>query len=347
MDEALQVPAVPDALSALPEIGWVVVAGEQWPTASLGPEDRVVIGPGGVFVVVTVEVGARPATVLLDAPWLDGEFRGDLVERAAEAGAAVLAMVPGVAPEHVRPVLCFAQESMLLERCDEVLVCSTANLVSLLTSRLPVLNTRQVHILHARLRAGMRRTAASLRQVPPQRAPEESGRSRSRLLVAGGAVALALLVAAGLALAAVELERPTGHPMGVGRLAGVHEPVAALGGPATVAGPGRVRLRATVRSVRLLPAGRVRVRLTLTGLRGRWSGDPARTLRLVGTRGRAVRRTRVLRAVPASLSSRLSLGPGRSVRGTVLLQVPPRTRLARVAVRVGEGPRGRAGWLVP
>jgi hypothetical protein len=97
----------------------------------------------------------------------------------------------------------------------------------------------------------------------------------------------------------------------------------------------------------LLPAGRVRVRLTLTGLRGRWSGDPARTLRLVGTRGRAVRRTRVLRAVPASLSSRLSLGPGRSVRGTVLLQVPPRTRLARVAVRVGEGPRGRAGWLVP
>lgn len=347
MDEVLQVPAVVGALAQLPEIGWVVVATAQWPTPSLGPDDRVVIGPGGVFVVVTVDVGTRPATVLLDAPWLEGEFRGDLVDRATEAAAAVLAMVPGVAAELVRPVLCFAQESMLLERCEEVLVCSTANLVSLLTSRLPVLNTRQVHTLHARLRAGMRRTAASVRQVPLQRAPAPAGPSRSRLLVTGGVVALALLVAAGLGLAALELDHPTGHAVGLGRLAGVHEAVAPVGGPATVVGPGRVRLRATVRSVRLLPHGRIRVRLVLTGLRGRWSGTPARALSLVDTRGRDVRTTRVVRVVPASLGSRLSLGPGRSVRGTVLLRVPPRTRLSRVGVRVAEGPHGRAVWLVP
>lgn len=350
MDEVLQVRAVADALSALPDVGWVVVAAEEWPTPSLGAADRVVIGPAGTFVVVEVDARERPATVLLDAPWLDGEFRGDLVERAAEAAAVVLAQVPGVAADQVRPVLCFAQEPMLLERCDEVLVCSTANLVSLLTSRPPVLNTRQVHTVHARLRAGMRRTAASTRHVPEQRAPGEAalfGSRQPRLLVAGVAVALALLVAAGLGLAAVELDRTAGEAVGIGRLAGAHPALAATGEPLTVVAAGGQRLRVTVRSVRALPGARFAVRLELTGLRGTWSGAPARALALVDDRGRTVRPTRVARAVPPALAKRVVLGPGRSARGTVVLEVPAGTRVARVGIRLGDGHRGRATWLVP
>ncbi|HET8603474.1 MAG TPA: hypothetical protein VFM09_06060 [Marmoricola sp.] len=352
MGEVLQVPPVADALALLPASRWVVVGDTAWPTPLLGDADRVVIGPGGVFVVVEVDSRERPATVLLDAPWVEGEFRGDLVERAENAAAAVLHTVPGVDPAHVRPVLCFVQEPMLLERCDDVLVCSTSNVVSLLVSRPPVLSVRQVHTVHARMRAGLRRAVAGLQQVPQQAGSPDSERLRARGLVAGIAVALVLLVAAGLGLAAAELGGSGAGIVGIGALVdGTPRTSAApsLGRPVLLAG----QVQATVLGVhRVAGQPLVEVRLELLTVSGRARAvHPARSLWLVAGSGRRFAGSspaRVRGVVPAArlLPAATRLRPGRPVRGTVLVAVPAGTRIAQVGLRLGEGRAGWATWSV-
>ena len=350
MGEVLQVPPLADALALLPASRWVVVDDPAWPTPLLAATDRVVIGPGGVFVVIEVDCRERPATVLLDAPWVDGEFRGDLVERAAGAAAAVLQAVPGVDPAHVRPVLCFAQEAMLLERCDDVLVCATSNVVSLVASRSPVFTTRQVHTVHARMRAGMRRAVAGLQQVPQQPTSPEDERLRSRGLVAGIAVVLALLVVAGLGLAAAELGGAGDSVVGIGALTGgtARTPsLPPLGRPVLLGGGVQV----TVLAVRQLPGrSSAAVRLELLAVGGRHRAvHPARSLWLVDASGRrhpAVGPAAARGAVPAAqlLPATTRLSPGRAVRGTVLVPVAAGSRVTRVGLRVADGRGGTAVW---
>lgn len=346
MTEVLQAPALAQALAELPPARWVVVGGVDWPTPALTAADHVLIGPGGVFVVIAVDCRDRPATVLLDAPWVDGEFRADLITRVATAATAVADLVPGVDPGHVWPVLCLDQQAMVLERCDEVTVCSTANLVSVLVSRTPVLTTRQVHTIHARLRAGIRRASAALGHVPSQPAGDASRRPRPRGVVAA-AVAVGLAVAGGVALAAADLEAPQ-H---AATLVGATLP---LGSPVELAGAGG-RLRVAVRDVR--PAtgrdGRplLAVELELADLdRRSWTGDPARSLWLVGADGRPVRavpaRGRGVVPLRRELAGRTTVRRGHPVHGLVLLAMPAAGLPSRVELRLGEGEHGRAAWQV-
>jgi hypothetical protein len=346
MTEVLQAQALAQALAELPAARWVVVGGVDWPTPAVTAADHVLIGPGGVFVVIAVDCRDRPATVLLDAPWVDGEFRGDLVTRAAAAAAAVVDLVPGVDPDHVRPVLCLDQQTMVLQRCDEVTVCSTANLVSVLVSRTPVLDTRQVHTIHARLRAGIRRASAALRHVPAQPAGEAPRRPRTRVVVAA-AVAAGLAVAGGVALAAADLEAPQ-------HTAALVDAITPLGRPVEVAGAGG-RLRVAVRDVRPV-AGRdgrrlLAVELVLADLDRRpWTGDPARSLWLASGDGRPVRavpaRGRVVVPLGRELAGRTSVRRGHPVHGQVLVEMPAAGLPSRVELRLGDGDHGRAAWQV-
>jgi len=340
----MQAPGLAAALATLPTTRWVVLSGLDWPVPSLTASDLVAIGPGGVFVVVVVDTRKQPATVLLDAPWVGGEFRGDLVERAAEAAAAVLGLVPGVDPDHVWPVLCFDQGPMLLERCDAVMVCSTANLVSLMTSRFPVLNTRQVHTIHARLRAGMRRAAASLRHVPAQPTGPVAEPRRPRGKVVGAvALGLAALTAAGLAVANLPA---IGHA--ARSLVGGTAP---LGRPVDLTGPGG-ELRVTVRSVH--PAGQreghrlLAVELVIVDLDEQsWRGSPARSLWLVDRDGDRFRARVTTRDSGAVLPTQATVRPGHPVHGRVLIAVPRRSEPAAVEFRVGDGRHGSAQWELP
>jgi hypothetical protein len=341
--EILHSPGVSTALATLPAARWVVLHGLDWPTPLMTASDVVAIGPGGVFVVVVVDTRQQPATVLLDAPWVGGEFRGDLVERAEEAAAAVLALVPGVDPDHVWPVLCLDQEPMLLERCDEVMVCSSANLVSLLTSRFPVLNTRQVHTIHARLRAGMRRAAASLRYVPAQPAGPVPQPRRSRGLVVG-AVTFGLAVAVGAGAGVADLPA-IGHAARE-LVAGT----APLGRPMDLAGAGG-ELRVTVRSVH--PVGErdgrrvLAVDLVMVDLGDRpWRGSPARSLRLVDANGARFRAEATTRGGAAVLPLHATVRPGHPLHGRVLVRVPRHTHPTVVEFRVGDGRHGSAQWAV-
>jgi hypothetical protein len=333
----------------------VVLDGIDWPTPAVTAPDVVAIGPGGVFVVVVIDSREQPATVLLDAPWVEGEFRGDLVERAAAAAAAVLGLVPGVDPAHVWPVLCFDQERMLLERCDQVLVCSTANLVSLMTSRFPVLNTRQVHTIHARLRAGIRRASASLRYVPAQPTSRPPSRRRSHVLAAA-ALTAGLAVSGGVVLAVTDVGA-------IGQAArSLVDRGAPLGRPVDLTGPGG-QVRVSVRGTQ--PVGdRAGVRLVAVDLLlaapdgGQWRGSPAGSVWLVdgdGTRFRAtpgatLRATfratfrATLRSGSEVLPAEVWVRPGHPVHGRVLVEVPRRSDPALVEVRVGDGRHGSARW---
>lgn len=343
MGEVQQAPGLATALAALPTTRWVVLRDLDWPTPALTTSDLVAIGPGGVFVVVVVDTRAQPATVLLDAPWVGGEFRGDLVERAAEAAAAVLGMVPGVDPEHVWPVLCFDQGPMLLERCDEVMVCSSANLVSLMASRFPALNTRQVHTIHARLRAGMRRAASSLRHVPAQPVGPVPQRHRSRGMAAG-AVALGFAVIGGAGLAVANMPS-IGHAA-----RSLIDTTAPLGRPIDVAGPD-AELRVTVRAVR--PAGDrdgrrlVAVELVVVDLGGKpWTGSPARSVWLVDRDGSRFRAGVAARGGAAVLPVHARVRSGHPLHGRVLVAVPRGSEPAAVEFRVGDGRHGSAQWHV-
>lgn len=342
MGEVLQAPSLAAAFSEMPTSRWLVLHDLDWPTPLLTAADLVVIGPGGIFVVVVVDSRERPATVLLDAPWVGGDFRGDLVERAADAAAVVLELVPGVAPDHVWPVLCFDQDTMLLERCDEVLVCSTANLVSLVTSRFPVLNTRQVHTIHARLRAGIRRAvAAAGRQIPAQSTGPARQRRRSRGMVAA-TVALGLVVAGGVALAAANLRT-------IGAAArGMVDVPARLGRPMDVTGHNGT-LRVTVRSVHAAGARHgerlLAVEVVLVDLEARpWSGSPARSLWLVDEHGSRFRAGASTRGGSAVLPLRTMVRPGRPLHGHVLVAVPRGSVPAVVEFRAGNGRHGSAQW---
>jgi hypothetical protein len=328
---------------SLPTARWVVLHDLDWPTPTLTRSDLVAIGPGGVFVIVVVDTRSRPATVLLDAPWVGGEFRGDLVERAAAAAAAVLDMVPGVEPGHVWPVLCFDQGPMLLERCDDVLVCSSANLVSLVSSRFPVLNTRQVHTIHARLRAGMRRTAAGLRHVPAQPTGPVRQPRRSPGMLVGG-VALGAAVVSGAALAVANLPA-IGHAA-----RSLVTSTAPLGRPMDVEGPSG-ELRVTVRAVH--PAGEqdgkqvLSVELVVVDLEGRpWHGSPARSVWLVDKAGNRFHARETGRGGAAVLPVRTTVRHGHPVRGQVLVDVPRGSAPHAVEFRVGDGRHGSAQWQV-
>jgi hypothetical protein len=339
--EILQAPGLAAALATLPNGRWVALHGLDWPTPLMTPADVVAIGPGGVFVVVVVDTRKQPATVLLDAPWVGGEFRGDLVERAEEAAAAVLGLVPGVDPAHVWPVLCFDQGPMLLEHCDEVTVCSSANLVSLLTSRFPVLNTRQVHTIHARLRAGMRRAAAGLRHVPPQPAapvlPPPHTRGR---LIGGTVLALAVLIGAGIAMANLPAIGHAARSLVAG--------TAPLGRTMDVAGRGG-ELRVTVRAVH--PAGEragkrlFAVELVVVDLDDKpWTGSPARSVWLVDADGARFRAAATTRGGGAVLPRRATVRPGHPVHGRVLVAVPRHAEPTVVEFRLGDGRHGSAEW---
>lgn len=131
---------VAKALEALPP-GWVVLHDLAWPGRPKANIDHVVIGPSGVFVVDaknwsgTVEVRGH---VLRQ----NGRQREQAVSSAAEAAIALQHVVPDSHPCFA--VLCFVGDKALSGWVRDVVVCSTDNLVAMLTSRPVVLDSAQL-----------------------------------------------------------------------------------------------------------------------------------------------------------------------------------------------------------
>ena len=192
--------AVARALEALPA-GWVVLHDLAWPGRQRANVDHVVIGPGGVFVIDAKNWSGRIEvrdSVLMQS----GRRREPAVVSAAEAALAMQRVVPP--PALCMGVLCFVRDELLVGWARDVMVCSTSNLTTMLTSRAHVLSPEDVQGCVDALRPslGWRSGRAAPPVVPKAaaRARRTAKRRRGspvRALVAG-VVLMALVFGGGL-----------------------------------------------------------------------------------------------------------------------------------------------------
>ena len=125
-----------EALAQLPRHTWTVLQSLRWPGRAFVNVDHVVVGPAGVFAVDTrTREHAGGAALEL------------AVAEVAEAAIELARTTSAVSPGQIRPVLCFEGEEgedPVTGWVRDVLVCSVANVVEMLTTRPAVLTTQQV-----------------------------------------------------------------------------------------------------------------------------------------------------------------------------------------------------------
>ena len=206
--------ATAKVLASLPP-GWAALHDVRWPGRRLANVDHVIVGPGGVFVIDSKNWTGR---IIVDGGRLrqNGYSREKTVAAAADAALAIAELISPYA-DYVHPVLCIVGQDRLIGRCREVMVCSTTNLVDMLTTRPVVFTPAQIRHLHWRLNADLWRVSPVPSEQPsePSRAKAAastparsrrwsrvSGPSLTRLLV-GGAMLLTLITVGPQLVAAI------------------------------------------------------------------------------------------------------------------------------------------------
>ncbi|MCW2849529.1 MAG: hypothetical protein JWR90_3503 [Marmoricola sp.] len=157
------------ALDVLPKESWTVFHDVRWPGRKYANVDHVAVGPTGVFVIDSKNWSGS-ITVRDNVLRQNGRSRESTVAGAAEAAIAVVGVTPVVMPEHVQPVLCFVRDDRLTGWTRDVMVCSTANLVEMLTTRTEVLPPHIVSEACLQLDAMLRSATAPAAALPRGRA---------------------------------------------------------------------------------------------------------------------------------------------------------------------------------
>ncbi|MEH3067588.1 MAG: nuclease-related domain-containing protein [Aeromicrobium erythreum] len=169
--------------------GWTVLHDVRWPGRQRANVDHVAVGPTGIFVIDSKNWSGR--ITLVDGVLLqNGRRRQWAVDGCADAASAVALRLPDLTAQ-VEPVLCFTRDDAMHERSCGVLLCSTATLIELLTSRPAVWDAHDVRQVVDRVRSldivetegavkrpqGRRTIARAPRPAPrPKRAPEPPSR---------------------------------------------------------------------------------------------------------------------------------------------------------------------------
>jgi hypothetical protein len=151
------------ALTGLPA-RWIVLHDMVWPGRRGARIDQVVIGPGGVFVIAS-QSWSGTISVEDDVLREDGRPRERAVASAAEAALQVGQMSSRLSI--TQPMICFAAPEPLSGRSREVVVCSTATLVDVLTARPQVLNAGQVRQVVGEMKEQFRIAEAAVGPVIP------------------------------------------------------------------------------------------------------------------------------------------------------------------------------------
>jgi endonuclease YncB( thermonuclease family) len=155
------------ALDALPKETWTVFHDVRWPGRKYANVDHVAVGPSGIFVIDSKNWSGM-ITVRDNVLRQSGRAREDAVVGAAEAALAIGHVTSVVMPQHVLPVLCFVREEPLTGWARDVMVCSTANLVEMLTTRPEVLPPHIVREASLQLDAMLRSAAAPTAATAPR-----------------------------------------------------------------------------------------------------------------------------------------------------------------------------------
>lgn len=160
------------ALAALPAEDWTVFHDLRWPGRKFANVDHVVVGPGGVFVIDSKN-WTGSISVTDNVLRQNGRVRETAVHGAAEAALAVSGLARSVTPLQVHPVICFVRDEPVTGWARDVMLCSTSNLVQMLTSREQVL-TPEVR------RMATLELDAALRSATAQAVPASTPRPRQR-----------------------------------------------------------------------------------------------------------------------------------------------------------------------
>jgi endonuclease YncB( thermonuclease family) len=159
--------ATATALAALPDETWTVFHDVRWPGRRYANVDHVAVGPSGIFVIDSKNWSGR-ITIRDNVLRQGGRAREEAVVGAAEAALAVARVTSVVMPQHVLPVLCFVREEPLTGWARDVMVCSTANVVQLLTTRPEILPSHIVREACLQLDAMFRSAAAPSTTATPR-----------------------------------------------------------------------------------------------------------------------------------------------------------------------------------
>lgn len=155
-----------EVLRALPA-EWTVLHDVSWPGRRMANIDHVVIGPAGIFVIDSKNWSGR---LVVDGEVLrqNGRAREHAVAGCADAGLAISELGAAFAP-YVVPVLCFVRDEPVTGHARDVMVCSTANLLTMLMTRPVRMTADHVRTASWQLDAGLR--AATVNPPSFTRAP--------------------------------------------------------------------------------------------------------------------------------------------------------------------------------
>lgn len=353
------------ALALLPP-EWTVLHDVRWPGRRRANIDHVVIGPGGVFVIDSKHWSGT-VSVSGDVLRQNGRSREKEVASIADAALAVtgvIGQVPAV------PVLCFVRDEPVAGWARDVMVCSTANVNEMLTSRPAVLHAATIDRLLPVLTRGL--FPAAVAAAPPvQGAPVRDpwgprpSRPRRRLgprrrgpRVTRFALTVSALV---LAVAMVPTVVHSLTDAASQRVQNLVAPSKPVGTTQTVAaGNGHPELAMTVASVTDThvvgkgakpPAGHRLVAVTMRlENRGdqRWVWDGNTRLALVDSAGITYAPTADYPAVQGGrvVSGSPTVRAHRTLSGALVFEVPSDVRIASVRLDVGPGLARTLRWVV-
>jgi hypothetical protein len=153
-------------LGSLPADEWRIFHDVRWPGRRYADIDHVAIGPSGVFVVDTRAWSGR-IDVKGGSLRQDGKRRSRTVIASAAAAMAVCEALPGLNERAVNPVLCFVREEPVFGWSGDVMICSTENVVTFLTSRPRLFNEAEVADVAGALSIAFESAPAVARSLAP------------------------------------------------------------------------------------------------------------------------------------------------------------------------------------
>ena len=168
--------ATGEVLAGLDPALWSVLHDVRWPGRARANIDHVAIGPGGVFVIDSKNWSGHVA-VMKGVLRRNGYSREKEVAGAAEAAIAVLELVPDVP---VQPVICLVRDEPFEGWVRDVMLCSTQNLATMLTTQPPVLASDDVRQVTDRLRKALSGPRPVAGPVAPSKSPRPRRQSKAR-----------------------------------------------------------------------------------------------------------------------------------------------------------------------
>jgi hypothetical protein len=359
-------------LGALSGQGWRVFHDARWPGREHANIDHVLVGPSGIFVIDTLDwIGS--VEVRSGALRKDGKRRSRNVIASAAAAIAVGEVLPGLSPKTIHPVICLTRDEPVFGWCGDVMVCSTENIVTFLTSRPRVLDETQMTDIAQALSVSLQSAAA--RMPPPvvsyagdtpingPRRPDARPKKLPRAPIPEPVRIVALIGAVAVAAAlAFQFNVPARlGDLGADAAHRVVVPTKPIG--TTVAVPGLVSrpslkitagtpvvTRSKLRGVTVTPGNQlvaVPVSVRNTGDKAWRSHDDVKA-EMTDTTGATYSNDPAYTSVSdgKSLPGTLTLSPQKETRGFVVFEVPRGAQLAKFHLRVGPGLPATLRWSV-